>query len=120
MVAEEDTNTAKGYAEKWAERMIEEYTIANTNRQLSRAKGKHYYDRLNKGVTLQLGDRVLVCNVAERGGPCKLKPYWEKTVYIVREQLEDNPLYKASPETRSHLSRTRHWYLFLYKQMIYL
>lgn len=105
-MAEGETNAAQGYAEKWAEKMIEAYKIASTNSQQSSAKGKQYYDRKNRGVTLQPGDRVLVRNVAERGGPCKLKPYWEKTIYIVREQLGDNPVYKVSPETGSRPIRT--------------
>lgn len=113
LVTEGEANTAEGYAEKWAERMSEAYKIANTSSQQSSAKGKRYHDRRNRGVALQLGDRVLVRNVAERGGPCKLKPYWEKTIYIVREQVGDNPVYKVSPEIGSRPIRTLHQNMLL-------
>lgn len=113
LVAEDEADTPSGYAKRWKEKMIEAYKIASTNSQHSSAKGKHYYDKRNRGVTLQPGDRVLVRNVAERGGPCKLKPYWEKTIYIVREQVGDNPVYKVSPENRGHHTRTLHRNLLL-------
>uniref|UniRef100_A0A669CSI1 Gypsy retrotransposon integrase-like protein 1 n=1 Tax=Oreochromis niloticus TaxID=8128 RepID=A0A669CSI1_ORENI len=113
LVAEDEADTPSGYVKQWKDKMIEAYKIASTNTQHSSAKGKHYYDKRNRDVTLQPGDRVLVHNLAERGGPCKLKPYWEKTIYIVREQVGDNPVYKVSPENRSHHTRTLHRNLLL-------
>ncbi|KAL2091621.1 hypothetical protein ACEWY4_013884 [Coilia grayii] len=108
LTAEEETSTPRGFAEKWKERMTEAYRIAASNSQQSSAKGKQYYDRQNKDVTLQPGDRVLVRNLADRGGPGKLKPYWEQTIYIVREQVGDKPVYKVSPETGGRPVRTLH------------
>lgn len=86
----EDAETPHGYADKWNSKMVEAYRIANTNSQQSSFKGKIHYDERCKGVTLQPGDRVLVRNVSERGGPGKLRSYWEQTIYIVREQVGDN------------------------------
>lgn len=113
LITEEEKKTPRGYAEKWGEKMIEAYKIAGSNSQQSSAKDKRYYDKRNKGVILQPGDRVLVRNLAERGGLCKLKPYWEKTIYIVREQLGDNTVYKVSPETGGRSTRTLHRNLLL-------
>lgn len=97
---EEEALSPKGYAEKWAVRMREAYKVASEKSSQSSARGKHYNDQHIKGVTLVPGDRVLVCNLGERGGPGKLRSYWEDTVYQVKEQLNNGPVYRVSREWR--------------------
>ncbi|KAF0023408.1 hypothetical protein F2P81_024038 [Scophthalmus maximus] len=97
-----DIDTPTGYAEKWAGKMMEAYRIANANTQQSSSKEKTHYDKKCKGLTLQPGDSVLVRNLNERGDPGKLRPYWEQIIYIVREQVGSNPVFKVSPETEGH------------------
>lgn len=87
---------------------------ANKSSLSSSAKNKSYYDQKVRGVVLKPGDRVLVRNMGERGGPGKLRSYWEKKIYVVREQISDNPVYVIHPEgDPSARNRTIHRNLLL-------
>lgn len=108
LVRDNECYSARGYAEKWAERIAEAYHVASEKSKKSSKRGKVIYDRKAKGVVLQPGDRVLVRNLAERGGPGKLRPYWETTVYTVKKQLSENPVDIVSPETRDQ-KKSKHY-----------
>ncbi len=106
--------TPKGYAKQWARRMSEAYQIAESHSRQSSARGKAQYDRKMRGVVLKAGDRVLVRNLGERGGPGKLRSYREKAVYVVKEQVSDNPVYVIHPENNDcGKTRTLHQNLLL-------
>lgn len=95
---ETDPVTPRGYVQKWSKRMSQAYLIAQENSKQSSARGKSYYDQKMKGAVLQPRDRVLVRNLGERGGPGKLRSYWQKIIYVVKEQVSENPVYMVNPE----------------------
>ena len=102
------------YANKWRTRMEEAYRLASKTAQVERNRAKEHYDQRTYGVALQPGCRVLVRNFAERGGPGKLRSYWEEQVHVVTERKhEDSPVYVIRPERGPGRTRVLHRNLLL-------
>ena len=101
------------YTEKWKVAMKEAYELARQNISKSADDGKKQYDRKVRFSSLQPGDRVLVRNLSERGGPGKLRSHWEQEVHLIVEQKGDLPVYEVTPEGRKGKSRILHSNLLL-------
>lgn len=102
------------YVKKWQAAMKEAYDLATKRSGLSGARGKKHYDKKANSPVLQPGDRVLVRNLSERGGPGKLRSYWEdKIQVVVQRKGEGSPVYGIKPETGAGRHRVIHRNLLL-------
>jgi len=89
--------------------MDDAYKIASQTAQEERRRAKSYYDRKVYGGELEPGQRVLVKNSTERGGPGKLRSYWEDQVYVVTGRKHPgSPVYDVKPEKGVGRSRVLH------------
>ena len=80
--------------------MREVYQIASKRAVASQERSKQAYDKRVRHTALEPGDRVLVRNLRERGGPRKLRYFWENKVYKVTKRMgEDSPGYQVIPES---------------------
>ena len=94
--------------------MKQAYDIAAKKSQLSGLRGKKQYDRRLNNPVLQPGDRVLVRNLSERGGPGKLRSYWEDAIHqVVTQKGEGSPVYEVKPESGGGRHRVIHRNLLL-------
>lgn len=72
--------------------MTEGYEVASTHSRKSAELGKVQYDKTVRHTTLYEGDRVLIRNLSDRGGPGKLHPYWEQEIYVVAQKRKGMPV----------------------------
>ena len=77
------------YLKEWRNAMEQAYKIAAEKSGQCMKRGREAYNRKATSSSLEPGDRVLVKRLLERGGPGKLRSFWEDKVYVVlRRHLE--------------------------------
>ena len=102
------------YAKKWKQRMEEAYQLASKAAKASGNRGKNLYDRKVQGAELYPGCRVLIRNLTERGGPGKLRSFWEDKVnVVVKRKHPESPVYEVQPEDGQGRTRVLHRNLLL-------
>ena len=77
--------------------MQQSVEIATKNAEKSREQNKLSYDQKIHGSDIEVGDRVLLRNLSERGGTRKLRSHWEGTVYVVMKKAENIPVFDIKP-----------------------
>ena len=102
------------YLKDWKQAMEDAYIIAAAKSGQSMEKGRERYNERAFATDLKIGDRVLVKRLLERGGPGKLRSFWEDDVYIVIKRPDlQNAVYEVEPENRTGRKRTLHRNLLL-------
>ena len=113
----EDETGGKSHAEyvtKWKSAMQEAYSLASKSATKSAMRGKRNYDKRMRSSALQVGDRFLVRNLTPRGGPGKLRSFWEdKIQVVVARKGGGSPVYDVRPESSQGPNRTLHRNLLL-------
>ena len=86
------------YLKEWKHQMEEAYSIARKRSGDQKARDKRRWDSGATLSCLKVGDRVLVQN-KEKGGPGKLRSYWEQQVYkIVSLKGSEGVVYEIQRE----------------------
>ena len=94
--------------------MTETRELADKKSGEAGTRAKQRYDRFVRSSILLHGDRVLVRNLSEWGGPGKQCSHWEDQIHIVvGRKGEDSPVYKVKPEAGTGGNRTLHRNLLL-------
>lgn len=90
--------------QQWLSKSYEE---AAKNADLAHAKQKRNFDRRSQGAILEVGDWVLVRQLAFQGKH-NLANCWENRVYgVIAQNNPDIPVYVVQPEDQSHSSQCR-------------
>ena len=97
------------YIDNWQSAMRQTYDIAALKSKARGERVKAYYDHKVHSLVLHPGDRVLIKNLSEHGGPGKLRSFWEEKIYlIVKQKAPDSPVYELEPESGEGHNRTLH------------
>ena len=105
---EEISVSRSDFAESWKQAMSDAYAVVRDQAKKSADRRKKHYDKKVFGACLDVGDRVLVRNVSERGGTGKMRSYWEDDIYVVTEKKNPGiPVYTVEPEPRRVKKKVR-------------
>ena len=87
------------YVERWETAMKQAFQIVSEQLKKRGDGNKEYYDKKVRGLEIEVGDRVLLRNMAEKGGTGKLRNYRESMIYVVVYKEMDIPVFTIKPES---------------------
>ena len=104
----EEPVSQKEYAQRWEQQMKEAYRIVKEKSSERKKKDIERRSGDSKKVLgeLSVGDRVLVRNVREKGGPGKIRSFWEQKVYVIHEKKSE-VVYAVINEGEKNLKKIR-------------
>ena len=86
------------FVNTWETSMQEALKIVDDTTKQNRRRSTVYYNKKVFGSEIQIGDRVLLRNMGERGGTGKLRSYWEEKIYVVVNKDIKLPIFTIRPE----------------------
>ena len=85
------------FVKEWKDSMKSAFQLAYQHVEQVGVSNKRRYDKKAKAVSIDVGDRVLLRNLSERGGTGKLRPWWEQKLYVVVDVHDLVPVYTIRP-----------------------
>jgi len=96
------------FVQNWHEKMSTAYQVASKYAKKNAMYGKNAHDKKVYGATLQVGDKVLLRNLSQRGGTGKLRSYWENDIYQIESCRPDVPVYKIKSIEKGNKTKVVH------------
>ncbi len=111
-----DVNLGKQYSkfvDEWEERMSEAYRIAKEHCDQVKTSSEVAWRKRKIASRLLVGDKVLVRNKREQGGPGKLRSFWEEDIFVVKDCKGDGVVYEVENTALPSDKRVLHRNLLL-------
>ena len=97
------------FAKEWQCQMKEAYKIARKNSVKKKIGDQDRWCRRKLLAQLRVGDRVLLQNKKQRGGPGKLRAFWEPVIYVVKSvKGEEGVVYEICKQSDGSGTRIVH------------
>ena len=103
----------RDFVEEWEKRMSEAYSLVQERCKAAKERSEARWKKRLIATQLKVGDKVLVSNKREQGGPGKIRARWEADVFEVIEVLGEGVVYKVANLSKAKDERVLHRNLLL-------